>query len=278
MVNMNRLSNQQRKAVVASLVEGNSIRATVRMTGVAKNTVSKLLVDLGAACSEYQNKTLRNLTCKRVQCDEIWAFCYAKQRNVTEKIAEKNPDAGDVWTWTAIDADSKLMVSWRVGGRTTEDSMSFMQDLASRISGQVQISTDGLSHYPPAVAASFGEWADLGTVIKIFGKSNNPNRYSPAPCIGCETKVAFGNPEPEHISTSYVERANLTIRMSMRRYTRLTNAFSKKIENHAAMVSLFFMYYNFARVHKTLRVTPAMAAGISDHVWEIEEIVALLGE
>jgi IS1 family transposase len=277
MVNMNRLSKQQRKAVVASLVEGNSIRATVRMTGVAKNTISKLLLELGDACAKYQDETLQNLPIKRLQCDEIWSFCYAKARNVTEEIAEKNPDAGDVWTWTCLDPDSKLMVTWRVGGRSTDDAHEFMRDVASRVSGRVQISTDGLSHYPPAVVAAFGEDVDLAAVIKQFS-SQPTGRYSPAVCIGCEKKTVLGEPEQKHISTSYIERSNLTLRMSMRRYTRLTNAFSRKVANHAAMVELFFMFYNFCRVHQTLRATPAMQAGLSDHVWEIEEIVELMDE
>jgi IS1 family transposase len=276
MVNMNRLTTQQRKAVVDSLVAGNSIRATVRMTGVAKNTISKLLLELGDACAKYQDDKLRGLSTKRLQCDEIWSFCYAKARNVTEEIAEKNPDAGDVWTWTALDPDSKLMVTWHVGGRSTDDAHDFMYDLAGRVTGRVQISTDGLSHYPPAVVAAFGEDVDLGTVIKQFS-GQNTGRYTPPIFIGCEKKTAIGEPDYKHVSTSYDERSNLTLRMSMRRYTRLTNAFSRKVTNHAAMVELFFMYYNFSRVHQTLRVTPAMAAGISDHVWEIEEIVGLLG-
>ena len=276
MVNMNRLNPAQRKAVIASLVEGNSIRATVRLTGVAKNTIVKLLVEAGAACTKFQDETLRNLPSKRLQCDEIWSFCYAKRNNVTEEILEKNPDAGDVWTWTCLDPDSKLMVTWRVGGRSTTDSMEFIQDVASRVSDRVQISTDGLGQYVPAVVAAFGENVDLGQVIKQFAGSNNPGRYSPPVCVGCVNKTVIGNPDPKHISTSYIERSNLTLRMSMRRYTRLTNAFSRKVENHAAMVALFFMFYNFCRVHQTLRVTPAMQAGISDHVWGVEEIIALL--
>jgi IS1 family transposase len=276
MITMNRLSPAKQKAVVACLVEGNSIRATVRMTGVAKNTVAKLLIDLGAACSAYQDEKLRNLPSKRLQCDEIWSF-YAKQRNVTEEILEKNPDAGDVWTWTCLDPDSKLMVSWHVGGRSTDDTHQFIHDVASRVSDRVQISTDGLGQYIPAIVSAFGENVDLGQVLKKFAAGGyNPGRYSPPACVGCENKPIIGNPDPKHISTSYIERSNLTLRMSMRRFTRLTNAFSRKVENHTAMVSLFFMYYNFARVHQTLRVTPAMAAGVSDHVWDIEEIVNLL--
>jgi len=277
MVNINRLTPAKRRAVVAALVEGNSIRATVRITGVAKNTVAKLLVDLGAACAKYQDETLRNLSSKRLQCDEIWSFCYAKAKNVTEEILEKNADAGDVWTWTALDSDSKLILTWRVGGRTTTDAHEFIADLAGRVSGRVQISTDGLTHYGPAIVAAFGEGdVDLGQVVKHYSSTGNTGRYSPPVCTGCEKKVVLGEPDYGHISTSHIERSNLTLRMSMRRYTRLTNAFSRKVENHAAMVALFFCYYNFARVHQSLRVTPAMAAGISDHVWEIDEIVGLL--
>ena len=276
MVNMNRLTTDQRKAVIAALVEGNSIRATVRIAGVAKNTVVKLLVEAGAACAKYQDETLRKLPCKRLQCDEIRSFCYAKQRNVTDEILEKNPDAGDVWTWTCLDPDSKLMVTWHIGGRTTDDTHEFIADVATRVSDRVQISTDGLGQYIPAIVSAFGENVDLGQVMKQFAGSNNPGRYSPPVCVGCENKPVIGNPDPRHISTSYIERSNLTHRMSMRRFTRLTNAFSRKVENHAAMVALFFMFYNFCRVHQTLRVTPAMAAGVSDHVWEIEEIVGLL--
>ena len=276
MVNINRLTPAKRKAVVAALVEGNSIRATVRMTGVAKNTVAKLLVDLGAACAKYQDETLRGLNAKRVQCDEIWSFCYAKAKNVTEEIYQKNPDAGDVWTWTALDSDSKLMLTWRVGGRTTTDAHEFMRDVASRVSSRIQLSTDGLTLYPPAMVNAFGEdGVDLGAVIKIYSR-NAGGRYSPPECIGCEKQTVVGEPDYDHISTSHVERSNLTLRMSMRRFTRLTNAFSRKVENHAAMVALFFCYYNFARVHQSLRVTPAMEAGIADHVWSIDEIVGLL--
>lgn len=273
---MNRLTPVKQKAVVAALVEGCSIRATVRMTGVAKNTVAKLLVDLGAACAAYQDEKLRDLPTKRLQCDEIWSFCYAKAKNVTEEIQEKNPDAGDVWTWTALDPDSKLMVTWCVGGRSTTDAQEFMYDVASRVSDKIQISTDGLTQYPPAIVAAFGEGVDFATITKIYSR-NAGGRYSPPECIGCEKKSVLGNRDPAHVSTSHVERSNMTLRMSMRRFTRLTNAFSRKVENHAAMVALFFCYYNFARVHQTLRVTPAMQAGISDHIWEIEEIVALLG-
>ena len=275
MVNMNRLSTAERARVVASLVEGNSIRATVRMTGVAKNTIVKLLSELGPVVSAYQDKTFRNLTCKRVQCDEIWSYCYAKNKNITPEIKEKSPSAGDIWTWTAIDADTKLMLSWLVASRDLESAKTFMQDVASRVANRVQLTTDAYRPYLTAVDNAFGTEIDYSQLHKIYS-SESTGRYSPAVCIGCKKLEVSGDPDPKHVSTSYVERANLTIRMSIRRFTRLTNAFSKKIENHAAMVSLYFMYYNFGRVHQTLRVTPAMEAGIADHVWSIEEIVGLL--
>jgi IS1 family transposase len=276
MVNMNRLSTEKRVAVVTALVEGCSIRATVRMTGVAKNTIVKLLVDLGAAVTKYQDETLRNLPCKRLQCDEIWAFVGAKDKNIP---AEKQgqPGIGSVWTWTAIDADTKLIPSWLVGSRDAGAGFEFMQDVASRLRGRVQLTTDGHKPYLSAVEDAFGADIDYATLTKLYGADPaDERRYSPPICLGCEVKTVQGSPDPKHISTSYVERQNLTMRMSMRRFTRLTNAFSKKVENHAAAVALYFMFYNFGRVHQTLRVTPAMEAGVSDHVWDIEEIVALL--
>ena len=263
-------------AVVKALVEGCSIRATVRMTSVAKNTVAKLLVDLGDACSRYQDQTLRNLPCKRLQCDEIWAFVYAKKKNVTPEILERNPGAGDAWTWTAIDADSKLCVSWIVGTRDAATATQFMRDIESRLASRIQLTTDQLSIYLRAVDTAFQGEVDYAMLQKLYAGGQD-GRYSPAKCIGAKKVEVTGDPDPRHISTSYVERSNLSMRMSMRRFTRLTNAFSRKLENHAAMVSLYFMYYNFGRVHQTLRVTPAMEAGISDHVWGVEEIVALPG-
>lgn len=278
MVNMNRLPKQRQKAVVAALVEGNSIRATVRMTGVAKNTIVKLLVELGEACAAYQNTAIRNLKTKRVQADEIWSFCYAKKKTVMRdpSILERNADAGDVWTWTAIDADSKLMISWMVGDRDAETATAFMRDVESRLAKKVQLTTDQLNIYLKAVDTAFEGFVDYAMLQKLYAGTQESGRYSPAQCIGCKKTEITGFPEDKHISTSYVERANLSMRMGMRRFTRLTNAFSRKIENHAAMVTLFFMWYNFGRVHQTLRVTPAMEAGISDHVWSIEEIVGLL--
>lgn len=246
------------------------------MTGVAKNAIVKLIGELGDACSRYQDETLRNLNTKRVQCDEIWSFVYAKRGNVTAEIAEQHPDAGDAWTWTAIDADSRLMISWRVGSRDAETGYEFMHDVASRLKHRIRLTTDGHAGYPPAVEAAFGSGIDYATLQKFYAPSGHRGRYSPPECIGCSMKHVSGDPDPKHINTSYVERQNLSMRMSMRRFTRLTNAFSKKLENHAAMVSLYFMFYNFGRVHQSLRVTPAMQAGISDHVWSIEEIVSLV--
>jgi IS1 family transposase len=265
-------------AVIKALVEGNSIRSTVRLTGVAKNTVTKLLVGLGAAVARYQDETLQNLPCRNLQCDEIWSFCYAKQKHVTPEIREKNPAAGDVWTWTAIDRDTKLCVSWLVADRSAGSAWTFMQDVAGRLKYRIQLTTDGHKPYLQAVEDAFGADIDYAMLIKLYG--NDPEgekRYSPAKCIGTVVETIAGDPKAENICTSHVERQNLTMRMSMRRFTRLTNAFSRKIENHAAAVALYFMWYNFGRVHQTLRVTPAMEAGVTDHVWSVEEIVALLG-
>lgn len=273
---MNRLKKEQQALVVKALVEGNSLRATARMTGVARMTVEKLLRDLSAACNEYQDKRLRNLTCKRIQCDEIWSFVYAKQKNVP---ADKQGQFGygDVWTWVAIDADSKLAVSWLVGSRGAASAFALMDDLASRLAHRIQLTTDGHRVYLDAVESTFGSGIDYSMLVKIYGADrDNEATYSPAECIGCQKVPVIGNPDPKYVSTSFVERQNLTMRMSMRRFTRLTNAFSKKVENHAQSVALHFMYYNFVRIHQTLRVTPAMAAGISDKLWNVEDIVDLL--
>lgn len=276
MVNMNTLSIAKRTQVIASLVEGNSIRATVRMTGVAKNTVAKLLVEIGQACTEYQDRTMRGLSCKRVQCDEIWSFCYAKQKNVPlDKQGEFG--YGDVWTWVAMDAETKLIPSWMIGSRDGYAAYRFIQDLAGRLCNRIQLTTDGHRVYLQAVESAFGSDIDYAMLIKIYGNDHEQEaRYSPAECTGTQMQVISGNPKPEHISTSFIERQNLTMRMQMRRFTRLTNAFSKKVENHGAAIALHFMHYNFCRVHQTLRVTPAMEAGIADHVWSIGEIVSLL--
>lgn len=276
MVSMNRLSTERRTKIVAALVEGNSIRATCRMTGAAKNTVVKLLVDLGTACEKYQDEAMRNLPCKRLQCDEIWSFCYAKEKNVApERQGEFG--VGDVWTWTAIDADTKLVPTWYVGKRTAYDAHQFMQDLAGRLKNRVQLTTDGHKAYLTAVDAAFGGNIDYAMLVKLYGPDpEGEKRYSPATCIGTETSVITGAPDPWHVSTSFAERQNLTMRMSMRRFTRLTNAFSKKVENLMHAVALHFMWYNFGRVHKTLKTTPAVAAGVAGHVWTLEEIVGLL--
>ena len=280
---MNRLTQERRVQVVKALVEGNSINGTVRMTGVAKNTVLKLLADLGSACLDYQEVSLRNLTLRYIECDEIWEFCYAKEKNVP--VEHKGEFGyGDVWTWTAIDADTKLVPCWHVGGRTGRDAWDFIVNLRSRLTNRVQLTTDGLRAYLEAIEGVFGAEVDYAMLNKIYGRETREGqrRYSPAECIGAEKRVVAGDPDKSRISTSYVERQNLTMRMSMRRFTRLANAFSKKIENHMHAISLHFMWYNFVRPHKTLSKpylkTPAMAAGVTDHIWTAEEIVSLLGD
>ncbi|HUW13328.1 MAG TPA: IS1 family transposase [Anaerolineae bacterium] len=273
---MNQLSSERRAAVVRCLVEGNSIRATVRMTGAAKNTVAKLLVDLGRACADYQDKALQGLTSKRVQCDEIWSFVGCKQKTLP-KEQRKQLGRGDVWTWTALDADTKLMICWLVGPHDVSAAHAFIADLASRLANRVQLTTDGNSMYVVAVDGTFGDQIDYGMLVKRYGADPHAEkRYSPAVCLAADRVEIKGQPDQAHISTSYVERQNLTMRMQMRRFTRLTNAFSKKLENHACAIALHFMHYNFARVHQTLKTTPAMAAGVADHVWSVEEIVGLL--
>jgi IS1 family transposase len=246
------------------------------MTGVAKGTVLKLLVDLGRACENFHRTRVVNIRSRRIQCDEIWCFCYAKEKNLPEEKRGQY-GYGDVWTWTALDADSKLIVSWLVGERDAGYATEFINDVASRLDTRVQLTTDGLRAYLDAVEGAFGADVDYAQLVKLYGQAPEAEkRYSPAECIGCERKRVEGHPDPRHISTSFVERQNLTMRMSMRRFTRLTNAFSKKIENLEAAVALYFMWYNFGRIHQTLRVTPAMEAGIADHVWTVEEIVALM--
>jgi len=273
---MNCLKAERKASVVAALVGGNSINATCRMTGVAKHTVLKLLKDLGCAAAAYHDSQVRNLRVRRVQCDEIWAFIYAKQKNVTEE--QMKSGAGDVWTWTAIDANTKLIISYALGDRGAKTATAFMQDVAARITNRVQLTTDGHHVYVDAVEDAFGADIDYAMLQKIYGAPSDAEmrRYSPATCIGCKTAVVTGDPDPNHISTSFVERSNLSMRMGMRRFTRLTNGFSKKLENHGHMVALYFFHYNFIRIHKTLRVTPAMEAGITDHVWSFEELIALL--
>ena len=276
MVDMNRLTVSDRAKILGMLVEGNSLRSCSRLADVSINTVTKLLVDLGAACQKFHDEHVRNIRVRRLQADEIWCFIGAKAKNVRpEKKAE---GWGDVWTWTGLDADTKLCVSYLVGGRDGGWAKEFMQDCARRIDGRVQITTDGHKAYLEAVEDAFGADIDYAQLQKIYGAPSDAEmrRYSPAKCIGADMKVVSGDPDPKHVSTSYVERHNLTMRMGMRRFTRLTNGFSKKIENHAAMVAIHAVHYNFARIHKTLRITPAMAAGLADHVWALEEIVGLL--
>ncbi len=273
---MNRLSLQDRSQILSLLVEGNSLRAITRITGKSINTVTKLLVDVGTACAIYQNETLRNLPCKSIQCDEIWSFCYAKERNV----APENKGVlgyGDVYTWTALDPDTKLIVSFLVGRRDYEYAEVFINDIAERLANRVQLTTDGYKPYLKAVDAAFGGDIDFAQLVKIYGTvpTKDERRYSPAGFIGSEKTIVSGKPDFKKVSTSLVERQNLTMRMSMRRFTRLTNGFSKKVHNHECSVALHFMHYNFGRIHKTLRVTPAMEAGITDHVWGLEEIAKL---
>lgn len=276
-VDMNRMDTKRRAQVVRCLIEGCSINSTVRMTGVAKHTILKLLVELGATCSDFLNETMQNLPCERIQVDEIWQFVGCKEKNITAAKIERDGICGDVWTWTAIDADTKLIPCWMIGQRDPITARDFMEDLAVRLASRVQLTSDGLKVYLTAVDSAFGEDVDYAMLIKVYG--NEPEghkRYSPAVCISCESRTVTGVPDPQHISTSYVERANLTMRMSMRRFTRLTNAFSKKLENHAASVALYMMHYNFGRKHMTLGTTPAVKAGIADHIWSVEEIIGLL--
>lgn len=273
---MNKLPAERRAQILGMMVEGNSIRAIVRMTGASKNTVARLLEDAGEAFAAYQDKTLRNLPCKRLQLDEIWAFCYAKQRNVMmAKAAPK--DAGDLWTWVALDADTKLVPSWRIGDRSGETATEFVCDLSKRLANRVQVTSDGHRAYLEAIEAGFGADVDYAQLIKLYGEVPHPKgRYSPAQIQGSKTFCCTGKPDPKHISTSHVERQNLTMRMSMRRFTRLSNGFSKKVENHAHSVSIHFMHYNFVRRHQTLRVPPAMAAGVATTWWTLADMVRVL--
>ena len=273
---MNKLSTDKRKQIVAALVEGNSMRAVARMADVSRNTVDKLLRDLGRACSDYQDKAFRNLRCKRIQCDEIWSFIGAKEKNCTPEM--KADGVGDIWTWVALDADSKLVPCWFVGERHAGCAFHFLSDLKDRLANRVQLTTDGHRAYLHAVDPVFGTEIDYAMLQKVYGAApEGPQvRYSPAVCMGAKRAVISGSPAHEHISTSYVERQNLTMRMSMRRFTRLTNGFSKKVENLEAAIALHYMHYNFCRVHQSLRVTPAMEAEVSDHVWSLDEVIALL--
>jgi len=273
---MNRLTKEQRSQALQMMAEGVSLRAITRLSGISRTTLIKLLEDAGEAFSEYQDRTLMNLACKRIQVDEAWAFCYAKQKNVpTAKAAPEG--AGDIWTWVGLDAQSKLAVSWYVGGRDSEAAMIFMDDLAKRLANRVQLTSDGHKPYLEAVEGAFGSDIDYAMLVKVYGPApEGQRRYSPAECIGAVKHRVEGNPDPKHVSTSYAERQNLNIRMGNRRMTRLTNAFSKKAENHAHMMAIYFMHYNFVRIHQTLKITPAMAAGVTSKLWEMADMVKVL--
>ena len=276
---MNKLPNQTRTQILSMLVEGSSLRSISRITGVSINTVSKLLVDAGKVCSDFHDQNVVGVKSKSLQCDEIWSFCYAKQKSL--KTATAAPElSGDVWTWTAIDADTKLIASWLVGSRDGYAALAFLNDVRARVVGSPQITTDGHSVYPRAMAEAFGTEIDYAQLIKVFGpmSSGKDSRYSPPSVIGIETRVVSGNPDMARVNTSFVERQNLTMRMSMRRYTRLTNAFSKKFENHCHALALYFYHYHFQRIHKTLRVTPAMEAGIAKEVLSWETIINLVDQ
>jgi IS1 family transposase len=276
---MNKLPNETRVQILSLLCEGSSLRSISRVCDVSINTVTKLLVDAGNACAAHHDKHVRGVKAKRIQCDEIWSFCYAKSKNVRDA---KTPveGAGDVWTWTGIDPDSKLIVSWMVGSRDADCAKSLMDDLAARLETRVQLTTDGHNAYLEAVEEAFGAEIDYAMLIKLYGASpeSAAGRYSPAECIGIRKQAIEGLPDFDYISTSHVERHNLTMRMQMRRFTRLTNAFSKKLENHYHALSLYFVFYNFVKLHKTIRMSPAMAAGVTDRLWSMEDIVRLVDE
>lgn len=280
MFSMNKLPLEKRVLIIGLLVEGSSLRAASRLSGCSINTVTKLLVDVGTACQAYHDEHVRGLKCQRIQCDEIWSFVYSKQANIPEHLRGKE-GVGTVWTWVAIDADTKLSVSWLVGGRDAEYAQAFMQDVASRITGRVQVTTDAWNAYLDAVENAFGANADYAQLVKLYGEApdkGDERKYSPGECIGTRKRRIEGRPDKRHISTSHIERQNLTMRMHMRRFTRLTNAFSKKVGNHALAIALHFMFYNFVRIHKSLRVSPAMAAGVTDRLWEIADLVRLADE
>jgi IS1 family transposase len=274
---MNRLKATERAQVIRCLIDGCSIRATTRISGAAKKTVLRLLREVGAVCEAYQDEVFRNLSCRKIQLDELWTWIYCKEKNRTEQIARANPDAGDIWLWVAVCADSKLVPSWMLGGRDLATARVFVDDLAARLRHRVQITSDGHNAYLKAIEDAFGEDVDYAVLQKIFGVTTKEEqrRYSPAKCIGCESKPMIGNPDHEHVSTSFVERQNWTVRTNMRRYTRLSNGFSRSLTNHAAAVALNYFAYNFIKIHRTLRVSPAMAAGVADRLWDVQDLVAL---
>lgn len=273
---MNQLPLAKRAQIIALLTEGTSLRATSRLADVSINTVTKLLVDVGTGCQKWHDENVRNVTARRVQCDEIWSFIYAKDKNLPEELQGKY-GVGSIWTWVALDSESKLAISWLVGNRDADYAKIFIQDVKARLANRVQLTTDGLKAYLDAVDDTFGADIDYAQLIKLYGNSlETEKRYSPAECTGTEKKPVIGNPTEKYISTSHIERQNLTMRMNIRRFTRLMNTFSKKVENHAHAVALHFMFYNFVRIHKTLRVTPAMAAGLTNKLWEIEDLALLV--
>ena len=275
---MNKLAQHKRVQILHMLVEGSSMRSISRVVGVSINTVTKLLVDAGNACTDYHDKHVRNLNCRRIQCDEIWSFCYSKQANIPDG---KRGEAGDVWTWTSLESDSKLICNWSIGGRGVENAIDLMDDLKTRLNHRVQLTTDGHHSYLEAVDRAFGSDVDYAMLVKLYGSSpdkGNEKRYSPGACVGARKKKILGSPDKAHVSTSHVERMNLNMRMGMRRFTRLTNAFSKKIENHWHALALYFTYYNFVRIHASLKVSPAMAAGVTDTLWSIEDLLAIVDE
>ena len=277
---MNKLQLHKRTQILHMLVEGSSMRSISRVVGVSINTVTKLLVDAGKASAAYHDKHVRNVKATRIQCDEIWSFCYSKQKNVTDNKRDQE-GAGDVWTWTALDSENKMIISWLVGGRDSDYTLEFMDDLKSQLANRVQLTTDSHKAYLEAVEDAFGGDVDYAMLIKLYGEASekgNEKRYSPAEWTGSKKKNIAGNPDYDQISTSHVERHNLTMRMGMRRFTRLTNAFSKKLDNHCHALALYFIYYNFVRIHKSLKVTPAMEAGVSNRLWSVEDIVKITDE
>ena len=276
---MNRLDSATRTQIINCLIEGCSIRATVRMTGAAKKTVMRALVEIGEVCSDYQDRTFRNLRCRRLQLDECWSWIYCKQKNRTEEIAREHPDAGDIWLWVCFDADTKLVPTWMLGARDTVTAWAFVEDIAKRVRGRIQLTTDAYKVYLNVVEEVFGNSIDYAQLHKVYGASDEPEvRYSPAKCIGCDMKTVIGNPDPKHVSTSFVERQNWSLRTSVRRMTRLSNGFSRKARNHGAAIALNYFAYNFIKIHRSLRMTPAMAAGVTDRLWDVSDLVALWEE